>query len=256
LIASLESNNFRNKGLTFTARYTLSGNHDNVSNSFQDAPQAAYQLGFTDSYDPDLDFGFADTDVRHRGVASFNYEPKWFQNGNNAIAKNLLGGWSLNGTVTMQSGSPFTIFDCTLRNAVCARLIPSGPVTINSTPTPTGDPNSFTLVNLSNQTLRVPAGGGGLITNYNFGPFPANMSKRNAFRGPGAWYTTMGIYKKIHFGERLSLQLRGEIFNVFNHPNMFVDYTSPDVSGRIGAGDVLSYKDGRRNVQLAAKLIF
>ena len=84
------------------------------------------------------------------------------------------------------------------------------------------------------------------------------MSKRNAFYGPGFWNVDTGIYKSIHFTERVSLQLRGELFNVFNHANMFIDYGSPDVSGVVGdnIGNVLSYKNGRRNVQLAAKLNF
>jgi len=139
-------------------------------------------------------------------------------------------------------------------NSTCARLEQSAPVVINKNPPDTGDPNSFTLVDLSNQTLRVPAGADG--SNYNFGPFPANMSARNAFRGPGAWDVTTGLYKKFHLTERFNLQLRAEVFNLFNHANLFTDFTSPDVSGVIGAGNVLAYRDGRRNVQLAAKLIF
>ncbi len=261
LIASLESNNFGKTGLTFTARYTLSQTKDNVSSAFQDAPQAQYQLGFTDTYNPGLDRGFADFDVRHRFVSSFNYEPKFLE-GHSGVSKHLLGGWSLNGTFTVRSGSPFTIFDCTLRNAVCARLLQSAPVTINSDPPDTGDPNSFRLVDLSNQTLRVPAGGNGLISNYNFGPFPASMSARNAFRGPGGWDTTAGLFKKIHFTERVSVQLRAEVFNLFNHANLYVDSSSPDVSGVIGSGNVLATRgtnngtQERRNVQLAAKIIF
>ena len=130
-------------------------------------------------------------------------------------------------------------------------MIESAPVTVNnSNPPSTGDPNSFTLVNLSNQTIRVPTNG--LNSNYNYGPFPANMTERNKYNGPGAYDITLGIYKNIHFGERYSLQLRGEIFNLFNHANLFVDYGSPDVSG----GNVLGYRDGRRNIQLAAKFIF
>jgi len=78
------------------------------------------------------------------------------------------------------------------------------------------------------------------------------MSQRNAYRGPGAWNVDFGLHKSIRFTERYSLQLRGEMFNLFNHANLFVDYGSPDVS----SGNVLAFKDGRRNVQLAAKFIF
>jgi len=48
------------------------------------------------------------------------------------------------------------------------------------------------------------------------------------------------------------LEFRSEVFNLFNYSNLFVDFGSPDVSG----GNVLAFRDGRRNVQLAAKIIF
>ena len=81
-----------------------------------------------------------------------------------------------------------------------------------------------------------------------------------AFHGPGAWNVNTGLYKKIQFTERVALQLRAEVFNLFNHSNLFVDFGSPDVS----SGNVLATRGlnttsatlERRNVQLAAKFIF
>lgn len=246
-IASLDSNDWLHKGLSFTARYTYSVTRDNLSTTFAETGQTFF-LGFTDSFDPSLDYGYADFDVRHRFTSSANYEIPF--EGKSGVSKHLLGGWSLNTILVTNTGYPFSIWDCTHGNVTCARLIPNGPVTVNKNNPPGAGPNSFTLVDLSSQTLRVPPGRDGV--DYNFGPFPANMSKRNAFRGPGFWQVDAGIYKRIRFSERYSLQLRGEIFNVFNHANLFVDYASPDVS----SGDVLATRQGRRNVQLAAKFIF
>ena len=254
MILSLDSNNFRNKGLTFTARYTYSYTRDNLSTTFAETGQTFF-LGFTDTFEPNVDYGYADFDVRHRFSGSMNYEVPFSGNG---IAKHLLGGWSLNSIVTVNSGYPFTIYDCTFANATCARIIPSAPIVINnSNPPDAGSANSFTIVNLSNQrdangNVITPVPGNAFTGNYNFGPFPVQMTKRNAFRGPGFWNVDAGIYKRIRFTERMSLQLRGELFNIFNHANLFVDYGSPDVS----SGDVLGYRNGRRNVQLAAKFIF
>ena len=261
LIASLQSNNWRNTGLTFTARYTWSSSKDNLSSTFSDGPP--FFLGFTDTFEPGVDYGHSDYDNRQRFVSSFNYEAPFFNKSSSSVKRKVLGGWSLNGIVTVRSGYPFTIYDCSFVGSTCARIIPTGPITKNSKPPSTGDPNTFTYIDLS--AFRnasgavinpVPPGADG--ANYNFGPFPANMSKRNAFYGPGFWNVDTGIYKSIHFTERVSLQLRGELFNVFNHANMFIDYGSPDVSGVVGdnIGNVLSYKNGRRNVQLAAKLNF
>jgi hypothetical protein len=253
LIASLESNNFRKMGLSFTARYTHSISRDNLSSTFAETGQTFF-LGFTDTFDPKVDYGRSDFDVRHRFSGSFNYEVPY--QGDSTAAKYLLGGWSLNGTVVVRSGNPFTIYDCTNANATCARLLPSTRVVINDDPPDTGDANSFTLVDLSNQTFRVP--GNPLIGNYNFGPFPGSMDKRNAYTGPGFWNLDMGLYKRIRITEGTSLQLRAEVFNIMNHANLFVDYGSPDVS----EGNVLSFRGNnsgtleRRNVQLAVKFVF
>jgi hypothetical protein len=78
------------------------------------------------------------------------------------------------------------------------------------------------------------------------------MTGRNAFTGPGFWNLDTGLYKKIHFTERYTLQLRAEVFNLLNHANLFTDYSSNDVS----SGNVLASRDGRRNVQLAVKFLF
>jgi Carboxypeptidase regulatory-like domain/TonB-dependent Receptor Plug Domain len=258
LIASFDSSNFHNSGLTFTARYTYSLTKDNLSSTFAETGQTFF-LGFTDTFRPDVDYGRADFDVRHRFVSSFNYEPPYFNKSDNKFVRHVLGGWSLNGIVNIQSGAPFTIYDCTFANATCARLDAThGSVVVNkSNPVNTGDANSFTLVDLSG--FRDAAGNvinpitpNPKVGNYNFGPYPDVMDKRNAYEGPGFMNFNSGLYKKIQITERVKVQLRAEVFNLFNHANLFVDYGSPDVS----AGDVLSFRDGRRNVQLAAKIIF
>lgn len=250
IITSFESNNFRNTGLTFTARYTYSKAKDNLSSTFADTSQTFF-LGFTDQFHPEYDYGYADFDVRHRFSSSFVFEPSHFDHDSNAVAKHLLGGWSLNGSVVIRSGYPVTIYDCTFASITCARLLPNGPVTFNnSSPADAGSANSFILADLSSQTLRVPPNP--LVGNYNFGPYPANMDARNKYRGPGFWNIDTGLYKKIHFSEKYALQLRAEVFNLLNHANLYVDFGSPEVNG----GSVLGVRDGRRNVQLAAKFLF
>jgi hypothetical protein len=255
LIASLQSNNWRNTGLTFTARYTWSSSKDNLSSTFSDGG-APFFLGFTDTFEPGYDYGHSDYDNRHRFVASFTYEPPFFNKSSSAVKRKVLGGWTLNGIATVRSGYPFTIYDCTNASSTCGRILPTGPITINGSPASAGT-NSFTYIGLGsfrdasgNVIKPFPVGADG--TNDNFGPFPSTATHRNSFYGPGFWNMDTGIYKTIHFTERVSLQLRGELFNLFNHANMFINYGSPDVS----SGDVLSFKSGRRNVQLAAKIIF
>jgi hypothetical protein len=87
------------------------------------------------------------------------------------------------------------------------------------------------------------------------------MDRRNQFRAPGVWNLDLGVYKSFKFGERVSLQLRGEAYNLFNHSNLYVDGTSAEVSGgtiiakRGSTGGGAAF-DERRNVQLGIKLNF
>lgn len=248
LTAGIDSNNWRKKGLNFTAKYTFSKAMDNLSSTFADTSQTFF-LGFTDQYDPALDYGPADFDVRHRVTTGFTYETPW--KGDSTFTRLLVEGWSLNGNVLLRSGYPFTIYDCTFGNVTCARLIPTGTVNVNtSNPSDFGTANRFTLVDLSGQTATVPRHP--VANNYNFGPFPDTMTKRNSFRGPGFWNVDLGFFKKFKFTENTALQIRAEIFNVFNHANLFTDYGTAEKNEPA----VLAFRDGRRNIQLAAKFIF
>ncbi len=252
LIASLESSNLRNLGLQFTARYTYSVTKDNLSSTFSDSSNN-FNLGLLDPFNPNLDYGYSDFDTRHRFVGSFNWDLPVFNKNSNGFVRHTLGGWAVNGIVNIRSGQPFSIFDCT--NAafeVCPRLVPTGtiPFKVSSNPTSTGQPNEFKLIDLSGQTpgnYIDPKSG-----TSEFGPFPSGMTRKDAFRGPGFWNVDFGLFKNIRLRENMRLQIRGEFYNVFNHANMFVDGASAEVN----EGLIRGFKDGRRNVQLAAKFIF
>jgi hypothetical protein len=96
-----------------------------------------------------------------------------------------------------------------------------------------------------------------------FPPFPSDMSKRNAFRRPGFWNADTALYKNFKVNERVSLQLRFEAYNVFNHANLYISGGEADVAGTtfvpacFGRPECLSTNVAeRRNVQLAGKIIF
>ena len=267
LIVGIASNNFRNHGLQFTARYTLSKAKDNLSSTFSDS-NANASLGLLDPFDPKFDYGYADFDSRHRLVTSFNYEIPLFKNAESSLVRNLLGGFSLTGIFIARTGNPFTVFDCTTASSgACPRYVPStGSVSSSSSGNLTEvGANSFSFLQLPAASPFVnPVAGNGVV-----GPFPAEMSKRNAFRGPGFWNADLGLYKRIKFNEKYSMQLRLEAFNVFNHANLFIVPGSLDISGFTDAagnptasfipaqrGVFTSGNLERRNVQLAAKFIF
>lgn len=253
----VDINNFKDSGLLLRANYTVSKAIDNLSSTFSESANN-FNLGLLDPFNPKLDKGLADFDNRQRFVLSANWDVP-FAKSTQGVWKHILDGWQFAPIFTARSGSPFTIFDCTNAFfAVCPRAMFDGPVD-SGTPdriTPNGGvPNSFIYRDLANAPINSdwynPLAGTSEV-----GPFPANMSGRNRFTGPGLWNVDLGIYKNFRLNERFGLQFRSEFYSLFNHANLRLLGDDADVSGgntiitgRKGAGD-------NRNVQLALKLIF
>ncbi|MGE0405661.1 MAG: carboxypeptidase regulatory-like domain-containing protein [Candidatus Korobacteraceae bacterium] len=261
---------FGRTGLTLNANYTWSHAIDNLSSTFSD--NQFFNLGLLDPFNPGVDRGNADFDVRHRAVISAVWQvggDDFFQN--RGWMEHVLGGWSVAPIFETRSGNPFSVYDCTNAITACPYIAPNGdPVSLSageSTPI-AGDPNLWSYITIpqwtsfSNPTLSAIAGG---PAGSDFGPFPANMMQRNSFYGPGAWNLNLGVYKNIRITEGAEVQLRGEAFNVFNHANMYVVPVSAEASTAPGGSNlVVNTRRGvsasdirdRRNLQLAVKLVF
>jgi hypothetical protein len=89
---------------------------------------------------------------------------------------------------------------------------------------------------------------------------------RNALRGFPSWQLDFALRRQFNFTERLRLQLRGEMFNAFNHPN-FADPTGNLTSGLFGQSTQMLGRSlgglsplyqigGPRSIQLAVRLLF
>src|SRR5262249_53727192 len=115
LQARVDSRYIKSAGLQFTAAYTWSHAIDNESSSFGDSylisRVGAGLLGFQDAFNPSGDKGNADFDVRHRFVASFNWDIPFARGLDKRPLKLLLDGWAMNGVVSFRTGVPFTVFD-------------------------------------------------------------------------------------------------------------------------------------------------
>jgi hypothetical protein len=223
-----QTQNLRSTGLSLVANYTYSHSLDDISSTFSDSVQGASgngygSLGYTNALNPLLDWGSSDFDIRQRLVVSPIWETPWYKSGKGL--GEALGGWSLVGVFTARSGIPFTAYD--LDNVfnfyVLPRLAPSTPITnyhVSSNPTPIG-PNDFLLMTLPAPASTAPLNPALGISD--FGPYPAGMIGRNAFRGPGAWNLDSAVSKNFKLTERLGLTFRAEGFNIFNHHNMYTD---------------------------------
>ncbi|MCL4522505.1 MAG: TonB-dependent receptor [Acidobacteria bacterium] len=246
-------NNPANTGLTLTFNYTWAHTFDNLSSTFSESSNN-FNLGLLDPFNPKLDRGNADFDIRHRGVVSAIWNVPFARN-TQGMWKRILDGWTVAPIFTASSGAPFSIFDCT--NAffeVCPRLFAVGAIPRTGPDKPAADPTTpatFTYLNLAglfDSSYAHPITG-----TSEFGPYPSNMTGRNFFRGPGSWNVNFGIYKDTKINERYTVELRSEMFNAFNHANMFVLGSEADSSGTAA---IRTRRDGNRNIQFTLKLKF
>lgn len=200
----------------------------------------------TNSYDLHYDYGNSDFDVRHTFTAYVNYA---LPNAN--FAKLLLNGWQLNSLLSFHSGTPFTVF---------SGLNVSGTFEGRDRVDLAGDPFAGT----SSQIV------GGAIQYLNKSAFsqPANGTfgnePRNKYYGPGFGTVDFSTFKNTKITERVTAQLRIELFNLFNRTNLpnpnttlssgsfgKITDTIGDANGATGIGS-----GEPRNLQLALKIIF
>ncbi len=252
-IARVVTRNFWKTGITLDANYTYSHAIDNLSSAFSYPPLGNFELGFLNPFSPSLDRGSSDFDVRHRVAVAAIWNIPSFTSAR--ILRDVLGGWQLAPVFTARTGSPFTLYDCANALEYCPRAETAGLLPKRGvTNVPTAAPDSFLYYSFSTPL----ASEAGLAYNpalgvSDFGPYPSNMLGRNTIYTRGAWSLDAGLYKTTAITEKLSLQLRLELYNAFNHPNFIVNTSTADVSSYSG---VEGYFDGNRNLQLGARLTF
>lgn len=251
LITRVIMKNFAHTGVTLDANYTWSHAIDNLSSTFSDGNAGNYELGFLDPYNPGLDRGNGDSDIRHRMAVSGIWEIPGYKG--HGLASKVLGGWELVPLFTARTGGPITLYDCQDAFNFCSRAFIDGvaPGTgVSNVPTP-GTPDNFMFYNFAN--LQVTHWFNPKFGVSDFGPFPSNLIARNSIHTPGNWNMDLGIYKNTAITERFKLQLRLELYNAFNHANFFVNGADTDTAS---FGFVDGFRNGNRNLQLGAKLIF
>lgn len=209
-----------------------------------------------DTYNLRLDRGPASFNRPQVLVFNYIYDLPFFQGQQGAVGR-VLGGWEVSGITTMEEGTPVTVtqgsdpFNSFDWNTKKATLCPSGcypggigidPSSVSPRPDITGDPNN------GPQTA---------AQWFNTGAFKDAIahfgtSGRGVVQGPGMINWDFSLIKNVKLSERISTQIRGEFFNVFNHVNLNNPNTNFDRSnfGTI-TGDYAP-----RTVQLGIKVIF
>jgi Carboxypeptidase regulatory-like domain len=252
-------------GLQFQASYTYSKSLDNAS-SFE---EILNPTNFNATYGPSL------YDARHRFV--FNYVWDLPVPRMQGFKGKALNGWQVSGIYTFQSGFPVLINNCNdselngsiqgfecpgkpnvvtpfkssnPRGTVCA----FGTGALSGTGTPCQpvsgfgfDPNQF------DNTIFDPSAGPSTdptaITLGQFGNAPRTVCCNSPINN---W--DIGIFKDTPVGEKLRVEFRTEIYNVFNHAQF---YSIDGNSGNAGTtfGQPQKVRDPRL-LQFALKLLF
>jgi Carboxypeptidase regulatory-like domain/TonB dependent receptor len=235
-------------GVSFLASYTWSKSIDDASSFNMTGSEAKPVAGENDlaqnPFDLAAERGLSMFDARHRFVFSYTWDLPFWVNGSEWY-KHVLGGWQLNGIVTLMSGTPFTVFDS---NDVSAQgTAPEITGFSSQRPNLVGNPNNGP--HTVNAWLNASAFQQ-LDPVLNAGQF--GTAGRNIAIGPDYLDWDFGALKNIKVAESMSIQFRAELFNILNHPNFRLpdsDISSPTFNQILAARDP-------RQVQFALKFLF
>ncbi len=245
-------------GLQLRGVYTWSKNLDDGSawNTSVSANTPAF-VSFPSN--PKVDYGRAATNVEHAGAISGTWElpvgrgHRGFANAS-TLTDQIVGGWSLSGIATIQSGFPFSpqlgynpTGNGDTRNPARPQLNPNFNGKLYSrTPEQWFNPTAFSA----------PSAG-------TFG-----NAGRDSLTGPGLSNVDLSLVKNATVYETLRAQFRVEYFNVLNHtnfttPNAVVFSAGPTPVNPTAAaalsptaGVLTATSTASRQLQFALKLLF
>jgi hypothetical protein len=234
--------------MTFLAAYTFSKAIDN-SSAFNDL------INFVN---PRLSRGLSATDVTHNFVASYVWAMP-FDRAFKGAPKRLTQGWQIQGITRFSTGFPIVLNqggdDSSLAGSGSTDL-PNrvGPVVIVNPRTansgcPTADNTGcyFLPSAFAKTSCTFTAG----LPSPDCGTF--GTANRRFFHGPGFNNTDFGLTKRTAIKEKIALEIRGELFNIFNHAQFNNPGGNIDSSGSFG---IVSSARPPRIGQLSARFIW
>jgi hypothetical protein len=189
----------------------------------------------------------------------------------------ILGGWQIEGILTVMTGTPFTVtYSSTYLNLsqggtntpiqVAPVNILHGINTTSNGGSAWFDPTAFAAPPCQSATVSASCPTGAIDQAPGAAQQVGNVG-RNSMIGPGFFNLNAALAKTAHFSDRVSLQLRLETVNTTNTPQ----FANPNgscctannanfgfVTGTVGSGSgsVNAGTGGPRSIQLAAKLTF
>jgi hypothetical protein len=253
-------------GLTLLNSFTWEHSLDNASASLEGntpSPQDANNIS--------ADYGQSDYNLPIINVTSAVYElpfgrGRHFGNDWNPALDAVLGGWGLNVINTAQAGTPFNItyspnaaqlastqITANYRgvNLYRPNRVPGVPLTLGRS---VKQANTGYIQYINYAALQLPS-----INNANgILQSPFGTLSRNPGRTPPLYQTDLAINKRFRTPvERLQVEFRSELYNVFNHTNLYLPSSPTGTQGAApNAGGIISSTWTPRVVQFALKIIY
>jgi hypothetical protein len=205
-----------------------------------------------DAFDDTRYEGISRLDRTHVLNVHYIYElPLWREQ--TTLVGRLLGGWQISGVTFVQSGEAYSVFRNNYDGAGVGDTFPKPYDLVGD---PTIDDQGFSQ-------------GPGVDQQYWFNVSAYTEPARGTFgrqvrgsiRGPGFQSWDIALLKTFPLGGTRRIQVRAELFNFPNHPNLgwpsateaynagFINPTSANFGRVTGKG-------GERNIQLGLKVLF
>ena len=246
------------KDLTFNANYTWGHSIDDVSDVLavltNDSATIANPTQALSANRANSQF-----DLRHRLNLSYSYQIPFARGMSNGLMKRVFDGWSMSGIFSTQTGFPTTLLaggirvrDLTDPNCAtptgCRLLTVTDPFLLGA---------GLAWMNGDATLVHPSAFAGGIDTSAVSQPLVGvqGTSGRNHLRLDGLTNYDMSITKLIRVTEGQNFQLRWEVFNFLNHPNLSGfgnTFTSPGQ----GFGQYASTATNMRQMQIALRYQF
>ena len=243
-------------GVRSTLNFTWAHSIDTASDGLDFVPNASQP---DDSFNPHAERASSNFDVRQRLQWYWTYNLPKFEK-----AKALTNGWALDGSLNFATGQPYTV-------SYLFEADYNGSGEYFGRPDIVSNPHAGASgINLLDVAAFAPPCTMNSSTG-NCDGHPGNEG-RNAFNSPNYTNFDFSLTKTSHLTEKLTVELRADLFNSFNHPNFSnpllpgfgIDFLSTNGSPFIqttatpdvGSGNPYLGGGGPRSAQLAVHFDF
>ncbi|MDQ2833273.1 MAG: carboxypeptidase regulatory-like domain-containing protein [Acidobacteriota bacterium] len=230
------------RGLAVTFAYTHSRLIDDASSVFSSTVLSSpnsNSLVAADTFRPYLERDVSQGDMSNVTAASVVYDLPAGRNhrfATNGISRALLGDWTGNAILSLQSGMPVTVTQATNNNAFAGFALQRPNIVAN----PTLPASQRTPAKYFNTAAFTPAP-----------QFTLGNASRNPVRGPAYRDLDLSFVKHARVGERTVVEFRAELFNLTNTPA----FSQPNGSfGTAAFGSITSTTTDPRVAQLAIRI--